>query len=128
MADRDSFFQNAASAADDELMATVSDHIFQYSGGHRRADTGMNEPQSLVLMVDLIEMMRAIFPLMRSYYFGLLFADNFFNRFSEETDDAMFWNITRLENVRRFDHGFARWVEFKDGIRWIVHAVVGLFS
>src|SRR5271157_902416 len=99
MSDRDSFFQNAASATDDKFSTAMSDYTFHYSGSHRPTDTRMNESQPFAFMFNLIQRIRVICPVIDSNDFRLFLFDNFFNHFAEETNNAMLWNIARLKNA-----------------------------
>ena len=84
MPDGNFFFQYPASAANDELAASMSDDVFQDSSCHRRTDAGMNESQPFALIFSFIKVVQSVFPVIGGDDFGLFFPDNFFDDLIEK--------------------------------------------
>src|SRR5258708_14259036 len=90
LSQRKIFLKYPTAAADDELAAPEGDRIFHKSGRQRGTDSGMKEGQTPILVHDLIDRMRPIFPTRTSGDLGVLLIDDLLDDFFEEADHTVF--------------------------------------
>src|ERR1041384_186442 len=83
------FFKHAAATTGNKLPAAKRNCFFKQARRDRRADTWMEESQSLILIGDFIDTMRTVFPLVFHHDFCMMLGNHFINDLSEETDYAM---------------------------------------
>ena len=92
-------FENAAAATGDEFPTAKGNRFFEQTRSDRRAHTGMEKSEALVLIGNFINTMRSIFPFIFHGDLRVMFSNDFVDHLFEKCDNTMLRQIPGAADV-----------------------------